>query len=196
MIRKCCLRLFLKAHNGFLQPFISLTYMESKAKFLGHPLHQILVVFPLGLLATATAFDGIGGATKNRKWYEASYYMIGAGVAVGLVTAVPGVIDFLAIPQGTRAKRVGLLHGVGNLFVTAMFAASWKARRRRPSRPTAGALTTSATATLLALVTAWLGGELVDRLTVGVDEGAHLDAPSSLRVKQIPSAEQRHDIAS
>jgi uncharacterized membrane protein len=155
--------------------------MESKAKFLGHPIHQMLIVFPLGLLATATIFDGIAAATGNRRWSEASYRMIGAGVVSGLVTAVPGLIDFLAIPCNTRARRIGLLHGIGNVAVTGMFAASWMSRNNRPEKPTRGAIALSTAATLSALVTAWLGGELVDRLKIGVDDDAHEDASNSLR---------------
>jgi uncharacterized membrane protein len=154
--------------------------MESRAKILGHPVHQMLIVFPLGLLATASIFDAISGRTKNPKWHEAGHYMIGTGVVTGLAAAVPGLIDYLAIPENTRAKRIGLVHGLGNVVVTGLFAASWLMRRGRAGSPSRGAIALSTAGTALALVTGWLGGELVDRLSVGVDEDAHLDAPSSL----------------
>jgi uncharacterized membrane protein len=154
--------------------------MESKAKALGHPIHPMLIVFPLGLLATAAIFDGIREATGDEKWAEVGHYMQGAGVVSGLAAAVPGIIDFLAIPNDTRAKRVGLLHGVGNVLATGMFAASWLLRRDDPGNPDATAVKLSVGGTVLALVTGWLGGELVDRLGVGVHDGANLDAPNSL----------------
>ena len=78
--------------------------MESKAKILGHPVHPILIVFPLGLLATAVVFDVIFLVTDNPLWTQAAYFMIGAGVVTGLAAAVPGLMDWLAIPRGTRAK--------------------------------------------------------------------------------------------
>ena len=159
--------------------------MESKAKFAGHPIHQMLIVFPLGLLATATVFDGIAAATGNRRWYDASYRMIGSGVVSGLVAAVPGAIDFLAIPCNTRARRIGLLHGLGNVALMGLFAASWMSRQHRPSKPTRSAVALSTAATLGAVVTGWLGGELVDRLSVGVDDDAHLDASNSLRRESV-----------
>jgi uncharacterized membrane protein len=91
-----------------------------------------------------------------------------------------GLIDFLAIPGATRAKRIGTIHGVGNVIVVVIFAASWLLRRDDPARPETLAIVLSALAAALATVTGWLGGELVDRLAVGVDDGANLDAPSSL----------------
>jgi uncharacterized membrane protein len=154
--------------------------MESKAKLLGHPIHPMLIVFPLGLLATAVIFDVIALATGNGAWSGMAYYLIAAGVIGGLVAAVFGLIDWLAIPSGTRAKAIGLWHGVGNVVVVALFAASWFLRRGTPNAPGTLALALSFSGVVLALVTGWLGGELVDRLGVGVDDGAHLDAPSSL----------------
>jgi uncharacterized membrane protein len=154
--------------------------MESRVKFAGHPVHPMLIVFPLGLLATAVIFDIIYLVSGNTRWTLAAYYMIGAGVLGGLAAALFGWIDWLGIPGGTRAKRIGLWHGVGNVVVLALFALSWVLRRGTPEVPPTGAIVAGLIGVVLAAVTSWLGGELVDRLGVGVDEGAHLDAPSSL----------------
>ncbi len=154
--------------------------MESKAKVAGHPIHPMLIVFPLGLLATAVIFDIITLAKHDGHWSEMSFYMIAAGVIGGLVAAVFGLVDFLSIPTGTRAHWIGILHGVGNVVVVVLFAISWFLRRPDPAAPSALAYVLSFVAVVLALFTGWLGGELVDRLGVGVDEGANLDAPSSL----------------
>jgi uncharacterized membrane protein len=161
--------------------------MESRVKLAGHPLHQMLIVFPLGLLATAVVFDVIFAVTDDPTWAQASYYMIGAGVITGLVAAVPGAVDWLAIPRGTRAKRIGLIHGAGNVVVVALFALSWYLRRDNPTLPPTDAVVAGLLGAGVSIVTAWLGGELVDRLGVGVDDGAHLDAPSS-RTRQPVSA--------
>ena len=110
--------------------------------------------------------------------------MIAAGVISGLVAAPFGLVDWLAIPSGTRAKRIGALHGVGNLVVLVLYAASWWMRRAAPQDPVTVAYVLSFAGGVLALFTGWLGGELVDRLAVGVDPGAHVDAPSSLRSRR------------
>lgn len=154
--------------------------MESKVKFAGHPAHPMLVVFPLGLLTTAVVFDIIFLVSGNSVWTLVSYYMIGAGVIGGLAAALFGWLDWFAIPSGTRAKRIGLWHGLGNVVVLALFVLSWVLRRENPVEPPTGAIVAGLAGVVLAAITAWLGGELVDRLGVGVDEGAHLDSPSSL----------------
>ena len=162
--------------------------MESKAKFLGHPLHPILIVFPLGLLAASLGFDVGYLTTGNPEFAIVSFWLISAGIIGGLLAAIFGAIDWWAIPSQTRAKAIGLWHGGGNVLVVLLFIIGWWLRSGVPGYvPSAGAVTLSCIAVLLALVTGWLGGELVDRLGVGVDDGAHLNAPSSLSGR--PAAE-------
>lgn len=154
--------------------------MESRVRLLGHPVHQQLIVFPLGLLATALLFDLVYLVGGDGTMAFVSYCLISVGLLTGLVAAPFGTIDWLAIPAGTRAKRIGLLHGVGNLVVMGLFLGSWLLRHGAPQSPAAAALVLSFSAGVLALVTAWLGGELVSRLGVGVSDNAGLDAGSSL----------------
>ena len=157
--------------------------MQSRVRFLGHPVHPMLVVFPLGLLATAVVFDIIHLAGGGDHWATAAYWMIPAGIVGGLLAAVFGLIDWLAIPAGTRARRIGALHGIGNVVVVVLFAASWVLRRDTIVAPGRLAFVLSFAGAALALITGWLGGELVDRLGVGVDDGANVDAPSSLSTR-------------
>jgi uncharacterized membrane protein len=167
--------------------------MESRVKVAGHSLHQMLVAFPLGLLATAVAFDVIYLITDRSLWTQAAFFMIGAGALMGLAAALPGWLDWAAIPAGTRARRVGLIHGVGNVIVLGLFLLSWVLRRPTPEAPPTEAIVAGLAGAALALVTAWLGGELVDRLGVGVDDGAHLDAPSSLTAQPASAGRRGHD---
>jgi uncharacterized membrane protein len=162
--------------------------MESKARLLGHPIHQMLIVFPLGLLGTSLVFDIIHLATGNGRWADVAYWMIASGIIGGLVAAIFGLIDFLPIPRGTRARFIGMWHGIGNVVVVALFAVSWFLRREAPTEAGLLPVVVSAGGVGLALLTGWLGGELVNRLGVGVSDGAHLDAPSSLSDR--PASEQ------
>ena len=154
--------------------------MESRAKAFGHAIHPMLIVFPLGLLSTAVIFDVLWLVTDRASFPVAASYAIAAGILGGLLAAVFGLVDWLAIPGGTRAKRVGLVHGVGNVIVLALFVLSWLLRRPDPAAPPTGGIVAALAGFVIVAGTGWLGGELVDRLGVGVDDGAHLDAPSSL----------------
>jgi len=160
--------------------------MESRAKLFGHSVHQMLVVFPLGLLATATVFDVVYWVSGQALWAQASFLMIVAGILGGLAAAVFGLVDYLAIPRRTRARRVGIIHGLGNVVVLLLYAVSWVQRIPSGTPPPQIALILSVAGAVLALMTGWLGGELVDRLGVGVDERAHLNAPSSLKGSAVP----------
>ena len=157
--------------------------MRAKARLLGHPIHPMLIVFPLGLLTVAAIFDIIYISTHNGHLADLSYWMIASGIIGGLIAAVFGLIDWLGIPEGTRAKYIGLIHGLSNVVVVILFIVSWFMRRPNPAAPSMTAMMLMMLGWIgivIALFASWLGGELVYRLNVGVDRGANLDAPNSL----------------
>jgi uncharacterized membrane protein len=170
--------------------------MESRVKVFGHPVHPILIVFPLGLLATAVIFDIAYFVTGSARLSDVAYWLIVAGLLGGLVAAPFGLIDWLAIPAGTRAKRIGAWHGLGNGVVVLLFVLSWYVRSRAAGPPNAFAYVCSLLGVGLALWTGWLGGELVDRLGIGVDPGAHVNAPSSLSGRPARESEpvRQHEV--
>ena len=154
--------------------------MESRAKVFGHAMHPMLIVFPLGLFSAAVLFDLIRIFHGGTGWGEAAFYDIAVGVVGGLLAAVFGFLDWLAIPSGTRAKAIGLWHGGGNFVIVVLFIISWLIRLPNPGSPSVFAFMLALVAVGMALVTGWLGGELVERLRVGVDDDAGLNAPNSL----------------
>ena len=81
--------------------------MESRAKFLGHPAHQMLIVFPLGLLATAVIFDVIYLVGGGENMAFVAYWMIAAGIIGGFLAAPFGWIDWFAIPAGRAPSPSG-----------------------------------------------------------------------------------------
>lgn len=138
--------------------------MKARARIFGHPIHLILIVFPLGLLATSFFFDLAWLIKERVELALVASWMIFAGVIGGAIASIFGIIDWLAIPRGTRAWRVGAWHGGGNLIVAVLFAVSWWLRRDAPGHPEAMAIALSGCGVLLIVATGWLGGELADRM--------------------------------
>ena len=149
-------------------------------KLLGHRVHPMLIGFPIGLLGAAVGFDLVFLATKAERWAEISFYLLGVGIISGLCAAPFGSLDWLGIPSHTRAKRIGVAHGLTAVISIALFAASWWLRYKGPTVPDMNAIALSILGLCLLAVAGWLGGELVERLGIGVDRGAHPNAPSSL----------------
>jgi uncharacterized membrane protein len=156
--------------------------MKSRAAVAGHAIHPMLIVFPLGLLATSVVWDICALATGSPSWAMISFWTIVAGVVGALLAAVPGFVDWLAIPGKTRAKALGLYHMVINLAVVALFIISLIGRARAPGgymHAGVGWMILGWIAVGAAMVSGWLGGELVEILGLSVHDDANVNAPSS-----------------
>jgi uncharacterized membrane protein len=140
-------------------------------KLFGHPIHAVLVAFPIGLLSTSVIFDWVGWFTGDEQLTAVAFYMLVSGVAFGLAAALFGLLDWLGIRSATWAKGVGLWHGLGNLVVLILFGASlWL--RWQGGGPEFASLTArylSLAGAGLLLVTGWLGADLVYHFGIGVD---------------------------
>ena len=164
--------------------------MESRYKLLGHPIHPMLIPYPLALLSTAAVFDVIGLVSGDGTWHTIAFWMIAAGLLVGLAAAVFGFLDYTHIPRGTRARSVATTHGAGNAVVVVLFAVSWWLRTGNVENPGIVPIALALIGTAIAGVTAWLGGELPYRLGIGIDDGAHPDASSSLSHEPIRAGDR------
>jgi uncharacterized membrane protein len=76
--------------------------MEARAKLMGHPIHQMLIVLPLGLLSGVVIFDLLHLLRGGDQWHLISYWLIAAGVVAGLASALFGVLDWMKIPSRSR----------------------------------------------------------------------------------------------
>ncbi len=161
--------------------------MPSKVNFLGHAVHPMLVAFPIGLLTMVPVFDIARFATHDPMFGDVSFWMLTCGAAGALLAALPGLVDFLGIPGGTRAQRVALTHLVVNLTAALLFIASWLIRLTVGIPVIGVAAFVVGLAGLCALaVGGWLGGELVERHGLTVSPQANLDASSSLTPTPTP----------
>jgi uncharacterized membrane protein len=163
---------------------------RSRAAIAGHPLHPLLVPFPIAFLVGALASDLAFWGSGDPFWARASEWLLGAGLAMGTLAAVAGLVDFLSIREA-RVGAVGWVHFLGN--ATAMLLALWNLVQRLNGDATAilpGGVILSALVVAIFLVTGWLGGELVFRYRIAVIEpestqparqqsGANIDRPGS-----------------
>lgn len=155
--------------------------MEAKAKLLGHPIHQMVIVLPLGLLIAAWIADLAFYLTGIAVLAEVAFWNTIGGIATGLFAAIFGLIDWSGIPANTRAKRIGAWHATINVLVLLLFAASlWIRYSMGGHLPTVLSFSCATGGLLLGGVSGWLGGELVNRLGIGVSADANVNAPSSL----------------
>lgn len=93
--------------------------VESTAAIAGHPLHHMLVVFPIAFLIGAFATDLVFWNTQDTFWAHASYYLLIAGIVTALAAAIPGFLDFFTIDR-VRNLWVAWTHMIGNLIVVAL----------------------------------------------------------------------------
>ena len=137
---------------------------RSTAKIAGHPLHPMLVPFPIAGFVGALVCDLIG--TADPFWFRASEYLLGAGIIMALLAAVMGFIDLMGEPR-IRALTIAWVHFIGNLVVVLIEAFNWYRRYSSGAGDTTG-LVLSLIAVLLMLVTGWLGWEMVYRRRVAI----------------------------
>jgi uncharacterized membrane protein len=148
--------------------------MHSPASLKGHPIHPMLIVFPVGLWVFSLVSDLIyqwelGSAT----WSIVAYYTMAGGIIGALLAAVPGLIDLLAI-RDIKSRRIGIVHMVVNLVVVGLYAVNLYLRSQ-PGHSSHVTIALSVVAVGLLTVSGWLGGELVYVRGVAVEE-PHLTA--------------------
>ena len=141
--------------------------MGSRASIAKHPIHPMLVTFPIGLWVFSLISDIIFRAGGQPIWADMALYTMAGGIIGALLAAIPGFIDLLAISDA-KARRTGIWHMVINLTVVILFVLSFYMRlpQGRGNNP---AFVLSIIAIGLLLVSGWLGGRLVYVLGVGVE---------------------------
>jgi uncharacterized membrane protein len=141
--------------------------VESTASIAGHPLHHMLVPFPIAFLIGAFATDLAFWSTTNAFWAQASYWLLIAGIVTALVAALPGFIDFFSIDK-LRDVSIAWIHMVGNLTVVVLALINLALRWGDPAAGARGwGFWLSLLSALLLLINGWLGGELAYRYRIG-----------------------------
>jgi len=142
--------------------------MNTPASIRDHPIHPMLIVFPIGLWVFSLACDIFYHAgSHNPFWKEAAFYSMAGGIVGALLAAVPGFIDYLSLTDRI-AKRIATTHMVLNLTVVAMFLFNLGIRYNASPTGEIFAVMLSVVAIGLMSLSGWLGGSLVYGHRVGV----------------------------
>jgi uncharacterized membrane protein/nitrite reductase/ring-hydroxylating ferredoxin subunit len=143
--------------------------MRSKVHLSGHPLHPILVAFPIAFFTGTFLFDVLGRVMNNPHLWRTGMYLEITGCSFGVLAAVPGLVDyFFTVPPKSSAKHRATKHGLLNVAVLLIFTLTWFYRRGIEANPGI-VLGAEAAGVVLLSIAGWLGGTLVHRNQIGVD---------------------------
>jgi uncharacterized membrane protein len=147
--------------------------MQGKATFRGHPLHLILIPFPVAFWTGAMLTDGAGSAVHDPFWFRMSFVLVAAGTAGAVVAAVAGYVDYRTAPMSRKARSVATGHLYWSLATLAVFALVWYLRAHAYGSTLGIALTLFGGALLF--VAGYLGSELANRHRIGIADVAPED---------------------
>ena len=142
---------------------------RSTASLAGHPLHPMIIPFPIAFLVSAFVTDLVFLNGGGDGWATASMNLLGAGVATALLAAVFGFTDFFG-ERKIRALRTAWWHMGGNLLAVVIAALNWWLRSSGGAQESVAGtgVVLSGVVALLLLFNGWMGWELVYRGHVGV----------------------------
>src|SRR5882724_7568685 len=140
--------------------------MRTPARVGGHPIHPMLVVFPLGLWGFSFLCDLGFVATGNHSWQNAAYFCIGGGIIGAVLAAIVGLIDGLFLRKSPIFRTV-LAHMAFNTLALTMFIVSFLSRSIEA--PYAWSLAISMIGLFAVVIGAWFGGDLVFVHGMGIE---------------------------
>jgi uncharacterized membrane protein len=145
-----------------------MTNPRTTAQIAGHPIHPMLIPFPIAFFVSAFVCDLAFWKTANNFWATASLWLLGAGLVMAAVAAAMGLIDVMG-DQQIRNLNGAWLHAGGNVLAVVIELYNWYSRY---AQGTAAVLPTglvlSLVVVLILLFTGWKGWEMVYRHRVGV----------------------------
>ncbi|MBB4039654.1 putative membrane protein [Microvirga flocculans] len=141
--------------------------VQSTAAIAGHPLHHMLVAFPIAFLIGAFGTDIAFTLTQDPFWAQGAYWLLIAGIVTAVVAAIPGMVDFVTIDR-VRNLWISWAHMAVNLTVVALALVNVGVRLYNPiGGLQEWGIWLSGAQTALLLFSGWLGGEMSYRYGIG-----------------------------
>jgi nitrite reductase/ring-hydroxylating ferredoxin subunit/uncharacterized membrane protein len=144
--------------------------MKTKASVMGHPVHQMMIPFPIAFLSGALIFDILGTLLDKQSFWTTGGYLAAAGILMALAAAIPGFIDyFFSIPPASSGKKRGTKHMIVNLSAVVLFLIAFITRLPVEAEPGLTVILLEAAGTACLSAGGWLGDVLVNRNFIGPD---------------------------
>ena len=143
--------------------------MKSRANIKGHPIHPMLIPFPVAFFTGTLIFDILGIVNDNRNFWSIGEWLVIAGIIGAVLAAVPGVIDYFGtVPPDSSAKKRATKHGLTNITMLILFCIAAYYRRGENASSTV-ILALEGVGFILMCIAGWMGATLVYRNQIGVD---------------------------
>src|SRR5919201_2584605 len=144
--------------------------MRARAQIKSHPIHPMLVAFPVGLWVASLAFDILANTRDSASFAAAGFYALIGGCIGAALAAIPGAIDlFTVVPPRSSAKQRGYIHATLNVTALGIFIAVAAIRGSAAAMPSGVSLLLSVIGVIVIGISGWLGGTLVYRNQIAVD---------------------------
>lgn len=144
------------------------TGITSSVAILGHPIHPVIVIFPVAFLSAAAGTDLGYWLTKGEFWAQASVWLLGSGLLTAIAAAITGMFDFIRIPR-VRNRRAGWAHMWLNVGVLVLTLVNFGLRLIGTNAIILPfGISLSLIVAALLMVSGWYGGELTFRHKVGI----------------------------
>ncbi len=148
--------------------------MAAKVNIAGHPVHPMLVAFPIGLWVFSLACDILFRAAGNPVWDTVALYSMGGGIVGAIAAALPGFFDLMDMKE-SDAKKIGTAHALLNIGALVLFVAGFSIRQSVGPGTVPFILSILGVVTIM--VSGWLGGSMVYLHGAAVEPQAKIEGP-------------------
>ncbi len=146
--------------------------MYSKIKIFGHPIHPMLVGFPIAFYTACTIAYIVYNGNGDVFWFKFAFVTNYAGVVMAFLTALPGFMDWFNIPKNKKAKTVGLNHLIANMAALSLFLITFFLERGKwlETKPDIGpAIILTLTGIVCTIFAGFMGWAMVQKHHIGID---------------------------
>ena len=155
--------------------------MQSKVRLFGHPVHPMIVPFPIAFYTATLVCSIIYASNGNTFWFHVAFIANCSALVMAAVAVLPGLIDWLSIPELTDAKTTGLKHMVANVFTLGLFTANAAVTYPKlddPHPPVQASIMLTGFGFLIMLYAGFKGWKMVQTHHIGIDAPSDAEIPA------------------